>query len=297
MQAGSQGASGRAGVHRPRRGPSEGRCNLAASSAAGADTGVRTRISGGTAHHDPHSVQPSAATIRAVERPGNGGPTRQNLNPSGASNVADNMESIAGGAIPPFGLGCIAGPARIVCIGPGFPPSRCFLGGRAVYYLLILAVVFERLAELVVAQRNARWSFAQGGKEFGRPHYVVMVILHTALLLGCVVEPWALHRPFIPWLGWPMLAVVVASQGLRWWCVKSLGKRWNTRVIVLPHATLVRRGPYRWMRHPNYVAVVAEGFALPLVHTAWLTTLVFTLANATLLTVRLRVENSVLGYI
>lgn len=165
------------------------------------------------------------------------------------------------------------------------------------YYLLILAVVFERLAELVVAQRNARWSFAQGGKEFGRPHYVVMVILHTALLLGCVVEPWALHRPFIPWLGWPMLAVVVASQGLRWWCVKSLGKRWNTRVIVLPHATLVRRGPYRWMRHPNYVAVVAEGFALPLVHTAWLTTLVFTLANATLLTVRLRVENSVLGYI
>lgn len=165
------------------------------------------------------------------------------------------------------------------------------------YYLLILAVVFERLAELVVAQRNARWSFAQGGKEFGRPHYVVMVILHTALLLGCVVEPWALHRPFIPWLGWPMLAVVVASQGLRWWCVKSLGKRWNTQVIVLPHATLVRRGPYRWMRHPNYVAVVAEGFALPLVHTAWLTTLVFTLANATLLTVRLRVENSVLGYI
>lgn len=165
------------------------------------------------------------------------------------------------------------------------------------YYLLILAVVFERLAELVVAQRNARWSFAQGGKEFGRPHYVVMVILHTALLLGCVVEPWALHRPFIPWLGWPMLAVVVASQGLRGWCVKSLGKRWNTRVIVLPHATLVRRGPYRWMRHPNYVAVVAEGFALPLVHTAWLTALVFTLANATLLTVRLRVENSVLGYI
>lgn len=64
------------------------------------------------------------------------------------------------------------------------------------YYLLILAVVFERLAELVVAQRNARWSFAQGGKEFGRPHYVVMVILHTALLLGCVVEPWALHRPY-----------------------------------------------------------------------------------------------------
>ncbi|OSC40044.1 isoprenylcysteine carboxyl methyltransferase family protein [Mycobacterium decipiens] len=164
------------------------------------------------------------------------------------------------------------------------------------YYLLILAVVFERLAELVVAQRNARWSFAQGGKEFGRPHYAVMVVLHTALLLGCIVEPWALHRPFLPWLGWPMLAVLVGSQGLRWWCVKSLGKRWNTRVIVLPDVALVRRGPYRWMHHPNYVAVVAEGIALPLVHTAWLTALCFTLANAILLTVRIRVENSVLGY-
>jgi methyltransferase len=164
------------------------------------------------------------------------------------------------------------------------------------YYLLILAVAIERLAELVVSKRNARWSFAQGGKEFGRPHYLVMVTLHSLLLVGCIVEPWALHRPFIPWLGWPMLAVVAACQGLRWWCISSLGRRWNTRVIVLPHAPLVREGPYRFMHHPNYVAVVAEGFALPMVHTAWLTALIFTLANAMLLTVRLRVENSVLGY-
>ncbi|MCV6974734.1 isoprenylcysteine carboxyl methyltransferase family protein [Mycobacterium bourgelatii] len=164
------------------------------------------------------------------------------------------------------------------------------------YYLLILAVVIERLAELVVAQRNARWAFAQGGKEFGQRHYVVMVALHTALLLGCLIEPWALHRPFIPWLGWPMVAILVLSQALRWWCIKSLGKRWNTRVIVLPHAQLVRKGPYRFMHHPNYVAVVAEGFALPLVHTAWLTALLFSVANAILLTVRVRVENVALGY-
>ena len=164
------------------------------------------------------------------------------------------------------------------------------------YYLLILAVAIERLAVLVVAKRNAEWSFAQGGKEFGQRHYVVMVILHTALLLGCVVEPWALHRPFIPWLGWPMLVVAALSQVLRWWCISSLGRRWNTRVIVLPHAPLVQRGPYRFMHHPNYVAVVAEGFALPMVHTAWLTAVGFTLANAVLLSVRIRVENSVLGY-
>ena len=142
------------------------------------------------------------------------------------------------------------------------------------YYLLILAIGIERLVELVLSKRNAQWSFAQGGKEFGRPHYVVMVAIHTALLLGCIVEPWALHRPFIPWLGWPMLAVAALSQGLRWWCITTLGKRWN----------------------PNYVAVVAEGFALPLVHTAWLTAIIFTIANAMLLRVRLQVENSALGY-
>ncbi|OBJ48701.1 isoprenylcysteine carboxyl methyltransferase family protein [Mycobacterium sp. 1423905.2] len=164
------------------------------------------------------------------------------------------------------------------------------------YYLLILAVAVERLLELVVAQRNARWSFAQGGKEFGRRHYGVMVVLHSALLVGCIVEPWALHRPFLPWLGWPMVAVLVLCQGLRWWCIASLGKRWNTRVIVLPYAPLVQRGPYRFMHHPNYVAVVVEGFALPMVHTAWLTAVTFTVANAILLSVRLRVENSVLGY-
>ena len=123
-----------------------------------------------------------------------------------------------------------------------------------------------------------------------------MVILHSTLLVGCIIEPAALHRPFIPWLGWPMVAVLFLSQGLRWWCVTSLGPRWNTRVIILPNQPLVRRGPYRWLNHPNYVAVVAEGFALPLVHTAWLTALSFTVANAILLTVRLRVENSALGY-
>src|SRR6185437_1829462 len=164
------------------------------------------------------------------------------------------------------------------------------------YYLLILAVGIERLAELVVAKRNAQWAFAHGGKEFGHNHYPVMVTIHTALLLGCVAEVWALHRPFIPWLGWPMLAVAALSQILRWWCVTTLGRRWNTRVIVLPNAALVRQGPYRWLHHPNYVAVVAEGLALPLVHTAWLTAAVFSLANALLLTVRIRTENSALGY-
>ena len=164
------------------------------------------------------------------------------------------------------------------------------------YYLLILAVGIERHVEMVVSTRNARWSYARGAAEYGRPHYAAMVAIHTALLVGCVVEPWALHRPFLPWLGWPMLAVVALSQLLRWWCIATLGHRWNTRVIVVPNAPLVREGPYRWLHHPNYVAVVAEGLALPLVHTAWVTAGAFTLANAFVLRTRLRVENSALGY-
>ncbi|OBI44609.1 hypothetical protein A5707_02815 [Mycobacterium kyorinense] len=164
------------------------------------------------------------------------------------------------------------------------------------YYLLILAIGIERLVELVISKRNARWALANGGKEFGRKHYPVMVGIHAALLLGCVLEVWALHRPFIGWLGWPMLAVVASSQVLRWWCVTTLGRRWNTLVIVVPHEPLVRRGPYRWLHHPNYVAVIAEGVALPLVHSAWLTAAGFTLANGLLLSVRIRVENQALGY-
>ncbi|CAJ1496972.1 isoprenylcysteine carboxyl methyltransferase family protein [[Mycobacterium] burgundiense] len=164
------------------------------------------------------------------------------------------------------------------------------------YYLLIAAVGLERIVELVVSKRNARWAFAHGGKEFGRGHYPAMVAIHLALLLGCVLEVWLLDRPFLPWLGWTMLAVVVAAQALRWWCIATLGKRWNTLVIVLPEAPLVRIGPYRWLHHPNYVAVVAEGIALPLVHSAWITAVVFTVANALLLTVRIRVENAALGY-
>jgi len=82
---------------------------------------------------------------------------------------------------------------------------------------------------------------------------------------------------------------------LRWWCITTLGPRWNTRVVVVPGLPLVRTGPYRWFKHPNYVAVVVEGFALPLVHSAWLTALAFTVLNAMLLRVRIRTENEALA--
>ncbi len=160
---------------------------------------------------------------------------------------------------------------------------------------LIALVGLERLAELRLSLANTAWAKARGGREYGQGHYPPMVVLHTALLGGALLEVVVLDRPFLPLLGWTMLALDAASQALRWWCITTLGKQWNTRVVVVPDLPLVRRGPYAVISHPNYVAVVVEGAALPLVHSAWVTALVFTVLNAMLLRVRIRTENAALA--
>lgn len=162
------------------------------------------------------------------------------------------------------------------------------------FTLLVGLVALERVAELVVSQRNAARAFARGGVESGRGHYPFMVVLHTGLLVGALAEVWLRRPESVPVLAWICLDVVILSQVLRWWCIATLGEQWNTRVIVVPGAGLVRRGPYRLMPHPNYVAVVLEGLALPLVHSAWITAVAFTVLNAGLLTVRIRTENRAL---
>jgi methyltransferase len=168
------------------------------------------------------------------------------------------------------------------------------VSSETLFVALVAAVGVERVVELVVSSRSIRAARARGGVERGLGHYPVMVVLHTGLLVGAVAEVLLADRPFLPWLGWPMLALAVGSQGLRWWCIAVLGPQWNTRVVVVPGDALVRTGPYRALRHPNYVAVVVEGLALPLVHSAWLTALVFTLANAVLLRTRIRCEEAAL---
>jgi methyltransferase len=165
----------------------------------------------------------------------------------------------------------------------------------AAYFALLAVICLERVAELVVSQRHAAASLARGGAESGRGHFPVMVALHAALIAGCWIEPLAAHRAFIPALGYPMLAVVVAANALRWWCIATLGPRWSARVIVLPGEPLVRSGPYRWFAHPNYAAVIIEGAALPLAGSAWLTATAFTVLNAILLAVRVRCENQALA--
>lgn len=163
------------------------------------------------------------------------------------------------------------------------------------YVVLVLAVGVERLVELVVAKRNLAWALARGGRETGFSHYPVMVVLHTGLLVGALVEVLGWHRSIRAGLAVPMVVLVLAAQALRWWCIRTLGPQWNTRVVVVPGLTLVTGGPYRFLRHPNYVAVVVEGFALPLAGSAWVTAVVFTVANAALLWVRLRTEERALA--
>ncbi|MGJ9421279.1 isoprenylcysteine carboxyl methyltransferase family protein [Aeromicrobium sp. CF3.5] len=164
------------------------------------------------------------------------------------------------------------------------------------FTVVVALVALERLAELVVSRRNAAWSMRQGGRETGQGHYRFMVVLHSGLLIAMLVEAYVLRRSDVAAeLAWSMLALVIAAQVLRWWCITALGRRWNTRVIVVPGLAPVTTGPYRLFSHPNYVAVVIEGVALPLIHGAWITALVFTIVNAGLLTVRIRVENEALA--
>lgn len=163
------------------------------------------------------------------------------------------------------------------------------------YVALVGLVALIRALELGVARKNLQWARRHGGVETGAEHYPVMVLLHAAFLVGCIAEVSGLDRPYVAALAWPMLAALVAAHALRWWCIRTLGPQWNTRVIRVPGQPVITSGPYRWLRHPNYVAVVIEGIALPLVHSAWVTALGFTLANALVLRRRLQVENEALA--
>jgi methyltransferase len=122
-----------------------------------------------------------------------------------------------------------------------------------------------------------------------------MVILHGLFLPACAAEVLIFHRPFPGALGWIALAAAIGSQVLRYVAINTLGERWNTRIIVLPEAPPVTGGIYRYLRHPNYVAVIVEMLAIPLIHGAWVTAATFSCANALLLTVRIRAEEKALG--
>ena len=167
--------------------------------------------------------------------------------------------------------------------------------GEQLFLVLLGVVALERLFELVVSKRNASKILSQGGQEWGAGHYPVMVFLHTLIFPAAWAEVHFLDRVFQPNVAWVMTGLVGATMLLRYWAIHSLGDHWNTRVIVLPNADLVRRGPYRWVRHPNYLAVIIELAAIPLFHGAWLTAVSFGLANLVLLRHRIQVEEKAMA--
>jgi len=155
--------------------------------------------------------------------------------------------------------------------------------------IVILALVtLSRLVELTIARANTRRLIAAGGQEVAPGHYTLIVALHAAWLAAL----WwygSGQSVSVPWL-----VIYIALQALRVWILASLGERWTTRIISLPGAQLVRRGPYRFMRHPNYTLVVAEIAVLPMVlHLPWIA-VVFSLLNALVLTIRIRAEERAL---
>lgn len=165
---------------------------------------------------------------------------------------------------------------------------------RIAFTALIALIAVQRLWELQISKRNVKRIMARGGVEVGSGHYPWMVALHTAFLLSCLAEVWWLDRPWRPWAGLVSMLVLIGALGLRWWSLRTLDDRWTTRVIVVPGETLVSAGPYRWLRHPNYLAVVLEIAAIPMIHWCWLTAVLFSTANGALLLVRLSVEERAL---
>ena len=162
-------------------------------------------------------------------------------------------------------------------------------------YLAFLALLAgERLLELARSSRHARALLARGGVEVGRGHYLPMVLLHAAFFAACAAEALARRAPPSAW-ALLALAGALLAQALRFWAIATLGERWVTRVIVLPGAAPVTGGPYRWVKHPNYLAVALELLCVPLAYGGWRTALVFSIANAALLTVRIRAEERALG--
>lgn len=154
-----------------------------------------------------------------------------------------------------------------------------------IYYIYLAGIGAERLVELWLSRRNAAKAFARGGVERGS--FAPMALVHALLFPACLLEARAFH---------PLLAsALLLTQALRWWAVASLGDRWNVRVIVVPGDAPVRRGPYRWVRHPNYVAVTLEMLVIPLAGGAVISAIVFSALNALLLRDRIRDEERALG--
>jgi methyltransferase len=161
------------------------------------------------------------------------------------------------------------------------------------FYIIIAIVIIQRLVELIIAKRNEKWMRSQGAFEAGAVHYPIMVTMHIAFFISLLVEVLVTNKPLSPlWI--PLLSLFLIAQIARVWCLASLGTFWNTKIIILPGADVVKKGPYKFIRHPNYVIVATELLVLPLIFSAYFTAIVFSFLNIWMLSVRIPVEEKAL---
>jgi methyltransferase len=162
------------------------------------------------------------------------------------------------------------------------------------YLILLLLVAALRFVELRISRNHQRQLIARGAAKVDEPRFRWMVLLHTAVLVGAAVEVVFLKRPFIPLLAAVMFVIFLAANAVRWWVIHTLGDHWNVQIMDSTGLGVITTGPFRFVRHPNYAAVFTEMIALPLIHTAWITAIVGTIAHAGVLAQRLAMEERVL---
>jgi methyltransferase len=162
------------------------------------------------------------------------------------------------------------------------------------YLGLLLVVALLRIYELQISRRHQREMIGRGASKVQDPRFRWMVLLHTAVLIGCAGEVVLLHRPFYPVFAAICFAIFLAANAVRWWVIRTLGEHWNVQVMNSTGMGVVTSGPFRYVRHPNYAAVFVEMLALPLIHCAWITAIVGSLAHALVLSQRLATEERVL---
>jgi len=169
------------------------------------------------------------------------------------------------------------------------------MGGSMIWFwVMIIALAMQRIAELMLSKRNERWLKSQGGYEVGAEHYKYMVMLHVTWFIAMVAEHYLRSTALSPL--WPVwLSVIVLTQVGRYMVITTLGKFWNTRIMVVPHLPLVKNGLYRFMKHPNYWIVGAEIALFPLLFELYITAFVYTILNTIMLAVRVRVEENALS--
>lgn len=161
------------------------------------------------------------------------------------------------------------------------------------FLIFLSIIILQRLFELIVARRNEKWMKEQGAVEYGQEHYPIMVMMHSLFFAAFCMEVIVFKKHISP--VWPMLlSIFIATQAIRIWALSSLGKYWNTKIIVLPSTTIVKKGPYKYLRHPNYTIVILEILVIPMLFQAYWTAVIFTILNVWMLSVRIPLEEKAL---